>query len=260
MNNKTYKFEIFQEGGYRKSNLDTIIYNNNDFDYEKLIEDYIRKYNLVDRCDIMVIKLNKDNIPMSMRRYKSYTYEHCFIDICYKNSLEYYYYTYPHLVENYLVHIIKDKKIYVRYFNNIKKAYKYMKNEYYGFYNNNRLVFSEIDDKYVFKQKNKEKIMTLFNDGILSNNLTLKVSDKIDENYFDIKLIRNNKIWTSCIICGCCKTNPHHSNIKIIFNNPKLDYLDKQYYFDWRCTYEFKENKIYTDNYYYCKDHYPEIK
>ena len=47
--------------------------------------------------------------------------------------IERFYYYYPQFAQNYLVHFIKDEKVYIKYCNDIYEAYQLMKYEFYKF-------------------------------------------------------------------------------------------------------------------------------
>ena len=167
---------------------------------------------------------------------------------------------YPQLEQNYLVHVIKDHKVYIKYFNDLYEAYQLMVYEFYKFCNRksgsiigdcitfqHKVKFGGIDTKMientddtVYSQnpiKSKEEITQLFENDHLSDHLTFNPMDSLvpDEFYFDIKLIYNNKIKDTCIICGHKEVAGY--NDVIVYNG----------------------NIYYTKNgnYCYCKEHYP---
>jgi hypothetical protein len=265
-------------------------------------QDKIYNYSLIDKkelhkilCDIKykyfyylinVLAVDENNKPIG-KTLKQYRYKHSRgHTISEPIYLEYFYYKYPELVQNYLVHIIdKDKfnKLYVRYFNYIEEAYEYMKNTFleylecrnrtdqfeffdvdelyfdncdtvvdydYFINKNHTLAFGKIDKIYVNdtnmiykqnKEKTKEEIITLFNNGFLSDNLTFI----INEHYFDIKLINNNKTNKSCIICGDDNTKSYNK-VCIELGKGELS---------WSMATTYNNNATF----FYCEKHYPNM-
>lgn len=70
--------------------------------------------------------------------------------------IERFYYYYPQLAQNYLVHFIKDKKVYIKYFNDIYEAYQLMKYEFYKFCNRECEILV-CKDKYIFEDEYNSK-------------------------------------------------------------------------------------------------------
>ena len=141
-----------------------------------------------------------------------------------KTPIEEFYEKYPEFWNNYLVHLIKDKEVYIKYFKNIYDAYEYMKDEFYEYINkyngideelityDHEVVFGHIKKKEdgikdiyfydAFDDNYKERIDKLFkNNHLTSDNLTFNPNNNIDENYFNIKLVTNKDNRNCCIIC-----------------------------------------------------------
>jgi len=163
------------------------------------------------------------------------------------HPIERFYYYYPQLAQNYLVQFIKDQKVYIKYFNNIYEAYQLMKYEFYKFCNReggsiagdcitfqHEVAFGGItakmientDDTFYSQNpiKSKEEIEKLVKNKHLSEDLTFNLMDSLvpDEFYFDIKLIHNNKMKDTCIICGHNKVAGY--NDVIVYNSNYVNY------------------------------------
>jgi hypothetical protein len=273
MSNK--KFIIFMEHQHK-------IYNYNLIDEKALHKIKCDIRNMYNHYLINVIEVDENNKPIgkTLRQYRFKPSRGRTISE--PIPLEYFYYKYPELAQNYLVHIIDNNIIYVKYFNYIVEAYEYMKNKFLEYleymtkkgeseffnidevyFNTNetdidfpylinkyhKLAFGEIekiekigkiDIKYSYiiyeqnKEKSKDEIITLFNNGFLSNNLTFI----IDKYYFDIKLINNNKNNKSCIICGDNNTKSYN-----------------------KVSIEYNKGSTYEENatFFYCEKHYPNM-
>ena len=223
---------------------------------------------------IHVIQLNRYNKPLHYTRV-----EHRTISkksrTKYKNyPIERFYYYYPQFAQNYLVHFIKDKKVYLKYFNDIYEAYQLMKYEFYQFCNReggsnvgdcitfqHEVAFGGIDTKMIentddtfYSQnpiKSKEEITQLFENEHLSNDLTFNPFECTlpDEFYFDIKLIHNNKIKDTCIICGHNEVSGY--NDVIVYNSNYVPAQNGKFYGYGNIYY------TQTGHYCYCKKHYP---
>ena len=188
--------------------------------------------------------------------------------------IERFYYYYPQLAQNYLVHFIKDKKVYIKYFNDIYEAYQLMKYEFYKFCNReggsivdncitfqHEVAFGGIDTKMIentddtfYSQnpiKSKEEITQLFKNEHLSEDLTFNPFDSLvpDECYFDIKLIHNNKIKDTCIICGHNEVAGY--NDVIVYNSNYVPAQNGKFYGYGNIYY------TQTGHYCYCKKHFP---
>ena len=191
-----------------------------------------------------------------------------------KHPIERFYYYYPQLAQNYLVHFIKDQQVYIKYFNDIYEAYQLMKYEFYKFCNRDggsivdgyitfqhEVAFGGIDTKMIentdntfYSQdtiKNKEEIKKLVENKHLSENLTFNPNECTvpDEFYFDIKLIHNNKTKSACIICGHNEVAGY--NDVIVYNSNYVPAQNGKFYGYGNIYY------TQSGHYYYCKKHYP---
>ena len=223
---------------------------------------------------IHVIQLNRYNKPLHYTRV-----EHRTISkksrTKYKNyPIERFYYYYPQFAQNYLVHFIKDKKVYLKYFNDIYEAYQLMKYEFYQFCNReggsnvgdcitfqHEVAFGGIDTKMIentddtfYSQnpiKNKEEITQLVENKHLSEDLTFNIMDRLvpDEFYFDIKLLNNNKKKDTCIICGYSEVSGY--NEVIVYNSNYVPAQNGKFYGYGNIYY------TQSGHYCYCKKHYP---
>ena len=224
------------------------------------ISRFIEKYPFPKITNIIhIIERNRDNEPIC---YKELEYKKISKKSFKKYKelpIESFYYNYPQLADNYLVHLIKDCNTYVKYFNNIYDAYEFMKKEFYNFCNReggsnvsdyitsqHELAFGHIQCKYVdeyidvYSQnptKSKNDIKQLFDNGHLYNGLTFNLSNRIepDDFYFDIKLISNNKnknVWGSCIICNN-NNGVQGSGDVFIYNCDNDKYFTKNGDFDY---------------------------
>lgn len=188
--------------------------------------------------------------------------------------IERFYYYYPQLAQNYLVHFIKDRQVYIKYFNDIYEAYQLMKYEFYKFCNReggrtvgnyitfqHEVAFGDIDTKMtentydIFYSQNttksKEEITRLFKYGYLSDDLKFNLTNSLqpDEFYFDIKLIHNNKIKDTCIICGHNEIAGY--NDVIVYNSNYVPAKNGKFYGYGNIYYTKK------GNYCYCEKHHP---
>jgi len=189
------------------------------------------------------------------------------------HPIEKFYYNYPYLAKNYLVHMIKNQQIFIKYFNDIFEAYKFMKYEFYNYCNKNNRYIEDLitfdhevsfggistkiventDDTFYWQEpiKNNDEITKLFENKHLSEGLTFNPTDCLipDELYFDIKLLCNDKSIWACIICGdneVCGIDSvivYNSNY-VSANNGKFYELGNIYY-------------TKKGNYCYCKKHNP---
>jgi hypothetical protein len=157
-------------------------------------------------------------------------------------------------LNNYIVHLIKNKQATFIYFeNDIEEAYSYMKHEFFKYINNvpfkinlkgiHNITFGDIeqhtDETYRQKgKKNKIDILDLFNNNYLQMNLYFDPdNDTTTNDYFEIRLMEI-------------------SNKNMIVDNLKK-YNDIKNKTDNCIICENKKVYTYIDNFNYCKKHYP---
>jgi len=264
-----YKFNLFYQ--HDLTTYSTINVKQKHDKTKKAVNLFTTKY----PCDkntkfIHVIEFDTFNKPLHYTRVEHRTISKKSRTIHKNYPIERFYYYYPQLAQNYLVHFIKDKKVYIKYFNDIYEAYQLMKYEFYQFCNRegsivgdcitfqHKVAFGGIDTKMIentddtfYSQnpiKSKEEIKQLVENKHLSEDLTFNLTDSLvpDENYFDIKVIHNNKTEYACIICGHNEVSGY--NDVIVYNS---NYVPSQ-------NGKFYGNIYYTQtgNYCYCKKHY----
>jgi len=268
-----YKFNLFYQ--HDLTTYSTINVKQKHDKTKKAVNLFTTKY----PCDkntkfIHVIEFDTFNKPLHYTRVEHRTISKKSRTI-YKNyPIERFYYYYPQLAQNYLVHFIKDQKVYIKYFNDIYEAYQLMKYEFYNFCNReggsivgdcitfqHEVAFGGIDTKMIentddtfYSQnpiKSKEEIKQLVENKHLSEDLTFNLTDSLvpDEYYFDIKLIHNNKTEYACIICGHNEVSGY--NDVIVYNSNYVPSQNGKFYGYGNIYY------TQTGNYCYCKKHYP---
>ena len=268
-----YKFNLFYQ--HDLTTYSTINVKQKHNKTKKAVNLFTTKY----PCDkntkfIHVIEFDTFNKPLHYTRVEHRTISKKSKTIHKNYPIERFYYYYPQLAQNYLVHIIKDQTVYIKYFDNIYEAYQLMKYEFYKFCNReggsivddyitfqHEVAFGGIDTKMIentddifYSQnpiKSKEEIAQLFENKHLSEDLTFNSGDSLvpDECYFDIKLINNNKINYACIICGHNEVAGY--NDVIVYNSNYVPAQNGNFYGYGNIYYTKK------GNYCYCEKHYP---